>query len=160
MGREDTAAGKMKQIKGKANDVMGAIKGDSGQQLKGKAQKAVGKVQEAMGKASSKPRFFQFTKSCRSKLRFRAGASGAGPSACAGKYLLNKSKRAPRLSVSREIVHLSCAYSPMSYLMFDRLLNGAALWPEAAQAHNDLAKLYEGLVARVGMLPEQREPSI
>ena len=32
--------------------------------------------------------------------------------------------------------------------------------PEAAQAHNDLAKLYEGLVARVGMLPEQREPSV
>ena len=56
MGREDTAAGKMKQLKGKANDVVGAIKGDSGQQLKGKAQKAVGKVQEAMGKASSKPR--------------------------------------------------------------------------------------------------------
>ena len=56
MGREDTAAGKMKQVKGKANDVVGAIKGDPGQQLKGKAQKVVGKVQEAMGKASSKPR--------------------------------------------------------------------------------------------------------
>jgi uncharacterized protein YjbJ (UPF0337 family) len=50
MGREDVAAGKIKQAKGKANDVIGAVKGDSGQQLKGKVQKGVGKVQEAMGK--------------------------------------------------------------------------------------------------------------
>ena len=56
MGREDAAAGKVKQVKGKANDVMGAIKGDPAQQLKGKVQKAAGKVQEAFGKASSKPR--------------------------------------------------------------------------------------------------------
>ena len=56
MGREDVGAGKAKQLKGKVNDVVGAIKGDSSQQVKGKAQKAVGKVQEAMGKASSKPR--------------------------------------------------------------------------------------------------------
>jgi uncharacterized protein YjbJ (UPF0337 family) len=54
MGREDTAAGKMKQLKGKGNDVMGALKGDSSQQAKGKVQKAVGKVQEAMGKASGR----------------------------------------------------------------------------------------------------------
>lgn len=54
MGREDTAAGKTKQVKGKANDVVGAIKGDNSQQLKGKAQQAVGKVQEKMGKSSSK----------------------------------------------------------------------------------------------------------
>ena len=52
MGREDVAAGKAKQLKGKANDVIGAIKGDSGQQLKGKIQKGVGKVQEALGKGS------------------------------------------------------------------------------------------------------------
>lgn len=50
MGREDVAAGKAKQIKGKVNDVVGAIKGDTAQQLKGKVQKAVGKVQEAAGK--------------------------------------------------------------------------------------------------------------
>lgn len=50
MGSEDVAAGKAKQIKGKANDVIGAIKGDTGQQIKGKVQGAVGKVQEALGK--------------------------------------------------------------------------------------------------------------
>jgi uncharacterized protein YjbJ (UPF0337 family) len=54
MGQEDVAAGKVKQIKGKANDVIGAIKGDTGQQIKGKIQKAVGKVQEAAGKASTR----------------------------------------------------------------------------------------------------------
>ena len=54
MGSEDNAAGKIKQAKGKANDVIGAIKGDTGQQIKGKMQKAVGKVQSAMGKASEK----------------------------------------------------------------------------------------------------------
>lgn len=52
MGREDIAAGKGKQIKGKANDVMGAVKGDTGQQIKGKVQKAAGKVQEKLGKAT------------------------------------------------------------------------------------------------------------
>ena len=48
MGSEDVAAGKAKQAKGKVNDVVGAIKGDSGQQLKGKVQGAVGKVQEKL----------------------------------------------------------------------------------------------------------------
>ena len=52
MGREDAAAGKAKQVKGKVNDVVGAIKGDSGQQVKGKVQKAVGKVQSKLGKKS------------------------------------------------------------------------------------------------------------
>ena len=56
MGREDVAAGKAKQIKGKLNDIAGAVKGDSAQQIKGKIQKGVGKVQEAMGKASTKQR--------------------------------------------------------------------------------------------------------
>ena len=51
MAREDVAAGKAKQVKGKVNDVVGAIKGDSSQQLKGKVQKGVGKVQEKIGKA-------------------------------------------------------------------------------------------------------------
>jgi uncharacterized protein YjbJ (UPF0337 family) len=41
-------------IKGKANDVMGAAKGDTGQQVKGKIQKGVGKVQEAVGNATKK----------------------------------------------------------------------------------------------------------
>jgi uncharacterized protein YjbJ (UPF0337 family) len=50
MGQEDVAAGKGKQIKGKANDVIGAVKGDTGQQIKGKVQKAVGKAQSAIGK--------------------------------------------------------------------------------------------------------------
>lgn len=50
MGVEDTAAGMVKQVKGKANDIAGAAKGDTGQQIKGKAEKAVGKVQEKLGK--------------------------------------------------------------------------------------------------------------
>ena len=50
MGSEDVAAGKVKQVKGKANDIAGAIKGDTAQQIKGKAQQAVGKVQEKLGK--------------------------------------------------------------------------------------------------------------
>ena len=51
MAREDVAAGKVKQFKGKANDVMGAIKGDTGQQIKGKMQKGLGKAQAKLGKA-------------------------------------------------------------------------------------------------------------
>ncbi|HZZ43588.1 MAG TPA: hypothetical protein VFE58_11675 [Tepidisphaeraceae bacterium] len=52
MGREDIAAGTAKQIKGKANDIAGAIKGDTAQQIKGKAQQAIGKAQAALGRAS------------------------------------------------------------------------------------------------------------
>ena len=54
MGREDVAAGKAKQVKGKINDVVGAVRGNTVQQIKGKIQKGVGKVQEAMGKSSAK----------------------------------------------------------------------------------------------------------
>jgi uncharacterized protein YjbJ (UPF0337 family) len=54
MGREDVAAGKAKQIKGKVNDVVGAVRGNAAQQIKGKVQKGVGKVQEKLGKASSR----------------------------------------------------------------------------------------------------------
>ena len=50
MAREDVAAGKTKQVRGKVNDVVGAFKGDTSQQIKGKAQKAVGKIQEQLGK--------------------------------------------------------------------------------------------------------------
>jgi uncharacterized protein YjbJ (UPF0337 family) len=54
MAREDEMAGKVKQIKGKANDVVGAVRGNTAQQIKGKIQKGVGKVQEAIGKADRK----------------------------------------------------------------------------------------------------------
>ena len=50
MGHEDVAAGKVKQAKGKANDIVGAVRGNTAQQIKGKAQQAVGKVQEKLGK--------------------------------------------------------------------------------------------------------------
>ena len=56
MGREDTAAGKIKQAKGKANEVIGAIRGNTGQEMKGKIQKGVGKVQENLGRTSSDTR--------------------------------------------------------------------------------------------------------
>jgi len=54
MGKEDIAAGKVKQAKGKANDVIGAVKGDTRQQVRGKVQKVVGKVQENLGKNSAR----------------------------------------------------------------------------------------------------------
>lgn len=53
MGSEDVAAGKAKQIKGKANDIAGAVKGDTAQQIKGKVQSVAGKVQEKLGKKPS-----------------------------------------------------------------------------------------------------------
>ena len=53
MGSEDVAAGQAKQVKGKVNDVVGAVKGDTAQQIKGKVQGAVGKVQEKLGKKST-----------------------------------------------------------------------------------------------------------
>ena len=54
MGKEDVAAGRTKQVKGKLNDVVGAVKGDSSQQAKGKVQKAVGKVQAKLGGAKKR----------------------------------------------------------------------------------------------------------
>jgi uncharacterized protein YjbJ (UPF0337 family) len=36
------------------NDIAGAVKGDTAQQIKGKMQKMVGTVQEKIGKASAK----------------------------------------------------------------------------------------------------------
>ena len=55
MGREDVTAGKIKQIKGKANDIAGAVTGNTARQVKGKIQKAVGKIQENLGKDTSRP---------------------------------------------------------------------------------------------------------
>ena len=54
MAMADRIGGKMKQLKGKSNDTMGALKGDTSQQIKGKVQKAVGKMQDAVGKADNK----------------------------------------------------------------------------------------------------------
>ena len=50
MGREDVAAGKAKQVRGKINDVVEAVRGNTAQQVKGKIQKGMGKVQEKLGK--------------------------------------------------------------------------------------------------------------
>ena len=52
MGREDVSAGKIKQARGKANSIIGAAKGDTSQEIKGKVQKAVGKAQEKLGRRS------------------------------------------------------------------------------------------------------------
>jgi uncharacterized protein YjbJ (UPF0337 family) len=54
MGHEDITAGRIKQIKGKANDIVGAITGNAARQAKGKIQQAVGKAQVAIGKATAK----------------------------------------------------------------------------------------------------------
>ena len=56
MAIEDRASGKWKQLKGKANEITGAIQGDTSQELKGKIQKNVGKAQEKVGEAESKLR--------------------------------------------------------------------------------------------------------
>jgi uncharacterized protein YjbJ (UPF0337 family) len=53
MATEDVIAGKIKQAKGKTNNVVGAATGNTAQQIKGKAQEAVGKIQETVGKATS-----------------------------------------------------------------------------------------------------------
>lgn len=44
----ERAAGLGNQVKGKVNEVVGAVRGDTGQELKGKVQKNVGKVQEKL----------------------------------------------------------------------------------------------------------------
>ncbi len=49
MGKEDKAAGRAKQVRGKANDIAGAVTGNTGRQIKGKAQKVAGKIQEKLG---------------------------------------------------------------------------------------------------------------
>jgi uncharacterized protein YjbJ (UPF0337 family) len=54
MAREDQAAGKVRQLRGRGNEIAGAIKGDDSQQMKGKIQRGVGKVQEKLGKLGSR----------------------------------------------------------------------------------------------------------
>jgi len=54
MASEDIAAGKIKQLKGKGNDIAGAVKGNTAQQIKGKIQQGVGKAQEGLGKMSKR----------------------------------------------------------------------------------------------------------
>lgn len=54
MAHKDIMAGRVKQVKGKLNDIAGAVKGSTSQQIKGKVQKAAGKIQETYGKATSK----------------------------------------------------------------------------------------------------------
>ena len=54
MAMADRIGWKMRQVRGKGNDTMGALKGDTSQQIKGKVQKAVGKMQDAVGKADNK----------------------------------------------------------------------------------------------------------
>jgi len=56
MAQEDVAAGQVKQVKGKLNDIAGAVTGDTAQQIKGKVQSALGKVQEGFGKATTPER--------------------------------------------------------------------------------------------------------
>jgi len=56
MGQEDIAAGKAKQLRGKVNDVVGAVTGNTARQVKGKVQQGVGKVQEKIGRAASAKR--------------------------------------------------------------------------------------------------------
>ena len=50
MGQKDITAGRIKQIKGRANKISVAVTGNAGRQAKGKIQQAVGKAQVAMGK--------------------------------------------------------------------------------------------------------------
>lgn len=55
MALEDVTAGKIKQAKGKVNEVVGAARGKTSQELKGKIQKGIGKVQEKLGRKTTKP---------------------------------------------------------------------------------------------------------
>lgn len=43
-------AGRMTQVKGKINEMMGAARGDIGQEAKGKVQKTVGKIKTELSK--------------------------------------------------------------------------------------------------------------
>jgi len=51
MMNDDVAAGKLKQAEGKAQDAVGDITGNAGEDVAGKAKQVEGKVQESFGKA-------------------------------------------------------------------------------------------------------------
>jgi uncharacterized protein YjbJ (UPF0337 family) len=53
---KDQVEGKRKQIHGEATDIKGDIKGDLGDDIKGKAEKGIGKAQEAYGDLKEKLR--------------------------------------------------------------------------------------------------------
>ncbi|MCO4099093.1 CsbD family protein [Gemmatimonas sp.] len=56
-GAEHRAEGAMDQVKGKARNALGALTGDSSEQLKGKAQEMKGKAKSELGKLQQrKPR--------------------------------------------------------------------------------------------------------
>ncbi|WP_353266004.1 CsbD family protein [Gemmatimonas sp.] len=56
-GVEHRAEGAMDQVKGKARNALGALTGDSSEQLKGKAQEMKGKAKSELGKLEQrKPR--------------------------------------------------------------------------------------------------------
>jgi uncharacterized protein YjbJ (UPF0337 family) len=52
MAGEEIAAGELKQIEGKANNIAGAVAGDTTRQIKGKIQQVAGKAQVSFGKAT------------------------------------------------------------------------------------------------------------
>ena len=54
MAQEDVVAGKVKQLRGKANDIAGAMSGNTRRQVKGKIQRVIGNAQVALGKATTK----------------------------------------------------------------------------------------------------------
>jgi uncharacterized protein YjbJ (UPF0337 family) len=54
MGQEDISAGRIKQLRGKANDIAGAMSGNTRRQVKGKIQRVIGNAQVALGKATTK----------------------------------------------------------------------------------------------------------
>jgi|HubBroStandDraft_1064217.scaffolds.fasta_scaffold278045_1 uncharacterized protein YjbJ (UPF0337 family) len=54
MEPSDITAGRIKQIKGKANDIAGAVTGSARRQARGKFQQAIGTVQVSLGKMMAK----------------------------------------------------------------------------------------------------------
>jgi len=53
-GIEDSARGKMNDLKGKVKDAAGGLTGDTSLQARGKMDQAKGKLQDTMGKVERK----------------------------------------------------------------------------------------------------------